>query len=438
MNMEELVEELERSQLTGEHLWRLNEAVFNVEEDALMPLSRRIFQLALRVRKDYQAGRFYKADRGEYLALLGTLQNQRCLTGRQGATLRAALAEALGAEAQEAPKAGNSEAKRRLQEQSKALAAQLAELKRLKGAVETFLTWQGPEPKAAAKAKAKEMAKKEKGKEKEPEALQLKQCAVEIAQVVEKTYVKNVEVRGLPRDRQNSEPNSQDFGNTEPYGTVLSYLTFGVYGCEIFKKSNELYLAKDVYVTWNGDPTTWGDYLRKVRLQHDKTPKRLLRKKSGTKYLLRFLLARVHYPLNRLEVNLLDNDQVLIILEELLRDPGKGDLESQRRPGDRMPMRKSQKADEQFSQRLPLLLEETKEICRKAQLSLILALNFPDSRRTSRRKPTKETMVIGDGRDPGGVVANINGALISGVAVVMILIQKIQTTTMIPTYHGTS
>lgn len=148
--------------------------------------------------------------------------------------------------------------------------------------------------------------------------------------------------------------------------------------------------------------------------------------------------ARVHYPLNRLEVNLLDNDQVLIILEELLRDPGKGDLENLRRPGDRMLMRKSQKADEQFSQRLPLLLEETKEIYRKAQLSLILALNFPDSRRTSRRKPTKETMVIGDGRDPGGVAANINGALISGVAVVMILIQKIQTTTMIPTYHGTS
>ena len=58
----------------------------------------------------------------------------------------------------------------------------------------------------------------------------LSQGAVEIAQVVEKTYVKNVEVRGLPRDRQNSEPNSQDFGNTKPYGTVLSYLTFGVYG----------------------------------------------------------------------------------------------------------------------------------------------------------------------------------------------------------------
>ncbi|CAJ1386888.1 unnamed protein product [Effrenium voratum] len=218
---------------------------------------------------------------------------------------------------------------------------------------------------------------------------ELKKGAVEIAQVVTKTYVKNVEVRGLPRDRQNSEPNSQDFGNTKPFGTVLSYLTFGVYGI--------LPPAKDVYVKWNGDPTTWGDYLRK---------------------------AKVHYPLNRLEVNLLDNDQ--------------GDLESQRRPGGLMLMRKSQKADEQFSQRLPLLLEENKEIYRKAQLSLILAQNFPDSRRTSRMKPTKETMMIGDGRDPGGVVANINGALISGVAVVMILIQKIQMTTMIPTYHGTS
>ncbi|CAJ1356288.1 unnamed protein product [Effrenium voratum] len=231
-----------------------------------------------------------------------------------------------------------------------------------------------------------------------PAPKRLSQGAVEIAQVVTKTYVKNVEVRGLLRDRQNSEPNSQDFGNTKPFGTVLSYLTFGVYECEIYKKSNELYID---FLS----PGIW---------------------------------AKVHYPLNRLEVNLLDNDQVLIILEELLRDPGKGDLESQRRPGGLMLMRKSPKADEQFSQRLPLLLEENKEIYRKAQLSLILAQNFPDSRRTSRMKPTKETMVIGDGRDPGGVVANINGALISGVAVVMILIQKIQMTTMIPTYHGTS
>ena len=72
--------------------------------------------------------------------------------------------------------------------------------------------------------------------------------------------------------------------------------------------------AKDVYVTWDGDPSGWGDYLRKVRLQYDKTPedkKKLLgpelvsrltdkawavcaevdysrlKKRSGTRYLLK-------------------------------------------------------------------------------------------------------------------------------------------------------
>ncbi|CAJ1424831.1 unnamed protein product, partial [Effrenium voratum] len=84
--------------------------------------------------------------------------------------------------------------------------------------------------------------------------------------------------------------------------------------------------AKDVYVTWDGDPSGWGDYLRKVRLQYDKTPedkKKLLgpelvsrltdkawavcaevdynrlKKRSGTRYLLIFLrdkLCRTPVP----------------------------------------------------------------------------------------------------------------------------------------------
>ncbi|CAJ1425291.1 unnamed protein product [Effrenium voratum] len=84
--------------------------------------------------------------------------------------------------------------------------------------------------------------------------------------------------------------------------------------------------AKDVYVTWDGDPSGWGDYLRKVRLQYDKTAedkKKLLgpelvsrltdkawavcaevdynrlKKRSGTRYLLIFLrdkLCRTPVP----------------------------------------------------------------------------------------------------------------------------------------------
>ena len=78
--------------------------------------------------------------------------------------------------------------------------------------------------------------------------------------------------------------------------------------------------AKDIVVTWDGEPSTWADYSRKVRLQWEKTEKwkrkllgpelasrlsgrawavvpsldhRLLQKKNGTKYLLRFLRDRL-------------------------------------------------------------------------------------------------------------------------------------------------
>ena len=78
--------------------------------------------------------------------------------------------------------------------------------------------------------------------------------------------------------------------------------------------------AKEVVVTWDGDPSSWADYTRKVRLQWEKTPKhkryllgpelasRLtgrawsvtpslnhqeLGKKNGTKYLPRFLRDRL-------------------------------------------------------------------------------------------------------------------------------------------------
>ena len=78
--------------------------------------------------------------------------------------------------------------------------------------------------------------------------------------------------------------------------------------------------AKEVYVTWDGDPAGWADYCRKVRLQFEKTPKRKqgllgpelasrltgkawaitaelsherLRKRHGVKYLLSFLKERL-------------------------------------------------------------------------------------------------------------------------------------------------
>ena len=78
--------------------------------------------------------------------------------------------------------------------------------------------------------------------------------------------------------------------------------------------------AKEVVVTWDGEPSTWGDYARKVRFQWEKTPRhkrsllgpdlasRLtgrawavtpsldharLNKRNGAKYLLRYLQERL-------------------------------------------------------------------------------------------------------------------------------------------------
>ena len=78
--------------------------------------------------------------------------------------------------------------------------------------------------------------------------------------------------------------------------------------------------AKEVVVTWDGEPSTWGDYARKVRFQWEKTPRHkrsllgpdlasrltgrawavtpsldhsLLRKRNGAKYLLRYLQERL-------------------------------------------------------------------------------------------------------------------------------------------------
>eukprot|EP00435_Cladocopium_sp_Y103_P011837 s1936_g3.t1 len=147
----ELVEELIYSkQLAGEDLWRLNEAIFNVPEDDVIKhqLSSRLFQLVTRIRKEYQAGHFYATDQGDYLALLGTLQNQP-FSARQSATLRYWIAEALGAGkddfgAQDRPSRANLKKLQQLEETNQVLAEELQKLKKLEKAVRIFASFQMP------------------------------------------------------------------------------------------------------------------------------------------------------------------------------------------------------------------------------------------------------------------------------------------------------
>lgn len=156
----ELVEELiYAKQLAGEDLWRLNEAIFNVPEDDVIKhqLSSRLFQLVTRIRKEYQAGHFYARDQGDYLALLGTLQNQP-FSARQSATLRQWIAEALGAGkddfgAQDRPARADLKKLQRLTETNQVLAEELQKLKKLEKAVRIFASFQMPSGLARSREK---------------------------------------------------------------------------------------------------------------------------------------------------------------------------------------------------------------------------------------------------------------------------------------------
>lgn len=154
MAVKELVEELfSTAQLAAEDLWRLNEAIFNVPEDDAMnsQLSNRLFQLVTRIRKEYQAGKFYATDQGDYLALLGTLQNQSCFGARQSAMLRQWICEALSAGRDEGRREASERAShtmlkklQQLEEANQVLTKEVQKLKALEKAVQTFLTFQAP------------------------------------------------------------------------------------------------------------------------------------------------------------------------------------------------------------------------------------------------------------------------------------------------------
>ncbi|CAE7606035.1 ufd1 [Symbiodinium natans] len=155
MSIEEVVAELEKANrhFAGEDLWRLNTAIFNCadENEVTTQLASRIFQVVTNMRKEYQSGQFYASDQGNYLALLGTLQNQDYFASRQSATLRGWIAEALGAgregkgQTQTSKDNGLTRADaqrlRKLEASREALAAELRELRSLRSAVQSFTSF---------------------------------------------------------------------------------------------------------------------------------------------------------------------------------------------------------------------------------------------------------------------------------------------------------
>ncbi|CAK0865965.1 unnamed protein product [Prorocentrum cordatum] len=74
--------------LHAEHLFKLNEAIFNLpEEDTVESgMALKLFQTVDKIRKAYNENKFDNADSNffyDYLALLGTMQNQHFFTQKQ-------------------------------------------------------------------------------------------------------------------------------------------------------------------------------------------------------------------------------------------------------------------------------------------------------------------------------------------------------------------
>merc|ERR1711972_526845 len=74
--------------LHAEHLFKLNEAVFNLpEEDTVdQKLALKLFQSVEKIRQAYNSGKYDNADSNffyDYLALLGTMQNQHFFSQKQ-------------------------------------------------------------------------------------------------------------------------------------------------------------------------------------------------------------------------------------------------------------------------------------------------------------------------------------------------------------------
>lgn len=160
--------------LHAEHLYKLNEAVFNLPEDDTTDnkIVSKIFKVLEDVRNMYKAGKVPKADPNffyDYLALLGTMQNQHFFSQKQTDSLLDWIREAVqfaeeaggpgfGKESKVSKKgAGNA---KDLEAQNRELKKEVQKLEKYKKVVENIKALDND---ASAGAKAK------KGKKQEPE-----------------------------------------------------------------------------------------------------------------------------------------------------------------------------------------------------------------------------------------------------------------------------
>jgi len=151
--------------LHAEHLFKLNEAVFNLpEEDTVdAKMATKLFQTIEKIRQSYNTGKFDNADSNffyDYLALLGTMQNQHFFSQKQTEKMLGWIKEVVADSSMGGTIAEASTPSKQLQAENESLRKRLAKYEDLQAAVQVIRNFD-LEQAAAAKAKAKAKTKAE-------------------------------------------------------------------------------------------------------------------------------------------------------------------------------------------------------------------------------------------------------------------------------------
>lgn len=158
--------------LNAEHLYKVNEAIFNLpeEDDIDTKMANRLFQVMQKVRTSYFDRKICDNDHNffyDYIALLGTMQNQHFFTNRQTEKMLSWLAEALagGGIGPSNDSAGSKSAVRykSLEEENRCLREEYEKLLEVQDAVRVIQTFEPFNSTPESKAKAGSRKKSRKG-----------------------------------------------------------------------------------------------------------------------------------------------------------------------------------------------------------------------------------------------------------------------------------
>jgi len=117
--------------LRAEHLFKLNEAVFNLSEEETVDeqLAKRLFQALERIQTAYGSGKYDNTDSNffyDYLALLGTMQNQHFFSQKQTEKILQWIKEVVDASDMIAAPAASTKASKGLEAENEKLRKKLA------------------------------------------------------------------------------------------------------------------------------------------------------------------------------------------------------------------------------------------------------------------------------------------------------------------------